>query len=347
MRPECFMSRVTNLSVFILATMGIFPCVVFSAPPSSGARVFAPLSLEEAWRRLPAVEKGAGQRLPNWALVTARYLPRTTAAMLELDWLHRTQNEIGPVLRGKMRWVAADANRCEYTRASAEADLRRAGLDDESIANLKGGPKRWPPAERGALEFARDMTLDAGSVTDLQVAGLRKAYGEEKLVAMVLLLAAANFQDRLLLSLGVALEEGGPLPPIEVRFSRSAPAPAVPKRSNPDDLHGPDVPTKVDDPDWLELGYDVLQKGLDRQRANDGRIRVPSFEDVLKKLPADAPRPKAPVRIRWSLVCMGYQPRLASAWSACTRNFGEEAKQDRVFEESLFWVVTRTINCFY
>ena len=44
---------------------------------------------------------------------------------------------------------------------------------------------------------------------------------------------------------------------------------------------------------------------------------------------------------------MGYQPELAAAWSACTRAFGEEAKQDRVFEESLFWIVTRTIHCFY
>ena len=44
---------------------------------------------------------------------------------------------------------------------------------------------------------------------------------------------------------------------------------------------------------------------------------------------------------------MGYQPELAAAWSACTRAFREEAKQDRVFEESLFWVVTRTIHCFY
>ena len=191
------------------------------------------------------------------------------------------------------------------------------------------------------------MTVDAGAVTDGQVTRLRKAYGEEKLVAMVLLLAAANFQDRVLLSLGVAPEEGGTVPPIEVQFSRTAPAPAVPKRASPDTLHGPDVPTKVDDEEWLEVGYDGLQNGLTRQRANDGRIRVPSFEEVLKRLPADAPKPKAPVRIRWSLVCMGYQPRLASAWSACTRNFGEEAKQDRVFEESLFWVVTRTIDCFY
>ena len=44
---------------------------------------------------------------------------------------------------------------------------------------------------------------------------------------------------------------------------------------------------------------------------------------------------------------MGYQPELAAAWSACTRAFGQEAKQDRVFEESLFWIVTRTIHCFY
>jgi hypothetical protein len=72
---------------------------------------------------------GGGQRLPNRALYTARSLPRTTAAMLDLDWRHRTRNPIGPVLWGKMRWVAADANHCEYARATAEADLRRAGLD--------------------------------------------------------------------------------------------------------------------------------------------------------------------------------------------------------------------------
>ena len=48
------------------------------------------------------------------------------------------------------------------------------------------------------------MTVDASLVTDAEVADLKAAYGEEKLVAMVLLLAAANFQDRLILGLGVA-----------------------------------------------------------------------------------------------------------------------------------------------
>ncbi len=39
-------------------------------------------------------------------------------------------------------------------------------------------------------------------------------------------------------------------------------------------------------------------------------------------LPKEVPRPEKPVRIRWSLVTMGYQPEMAAAWSACTRAFG-------------------------
>jgi alkylhydroperoxidase family enzyme len=305
------------------------------------------LSLDECWRRLPMQAPGGRQRLPNWALLTARALPRTTVAMLELDWLHRTKNAIGPVLRGQMRWVAADANRCQYSRATAEADLRREGLSDERIAAMKGGPDAWPADERPALEFALHMTLDAGAVADDEVAALRKAYGEERLVAMVLLLASGNFQDRLLLGLDVPPEEGGPLAPIEIHLLKDAKAPAVPDRARPEDLRGPTVPTVVDDPEWAAVNFDVLRKSLESQRANDGRIRVPTFDEVLKGLPPDLPRPKNPVRIRWSLVCMGYQPRLASAWSACTTCFREESRQDRVFEESLFWIVTRTIHCFY
>jgi hypothetical protein len=130
-------------------------------------------------------------------------------------------------------------------------------------------------------------------------------------------------------------------------FSDKASTWAVPARANPADLHGPTEPTKVEDPEWKEFDFDALKKGLADQKDAPGRIRVPPFEEVLARLPEGAPKPKNPVRIKWSLVCMGYQPELASAWSACTTAFREEAKQDRVFEESLFWIVTRTIHCFY
>ena len=41
------------------------------------------------------------------------------------------------------------------------------------------------------------------------------------------------------------------------------------------------------------------------------------------------------------------QPELAAAWSGCMRAFEADAHLDEVFGESLFWVVTRSIHCFY
>ncbi|MHC5544434.1 deiodinase family protein, partial [Singulisphaera rosea] len=140
---------------------------------------------------------------------------------------------------------------------------------------------------------------------------------------------------------------GGPLPPVEVKFDPEAPKPPVPERANPADRQGPAESTTVDDPEWLEFDFDALQKGLGNQKSAPGRVPVPSYDVVLARIPKGYPKPKNPIRIKWSLVCMGYQPEFAAAWSACTRAFGEEAKQDRVFEESLFWIVTRTIHCFY
>jgi alkylhydroperoxidase family enzyme len=336
-----FMSWLRWPSLLIVAATIVGPVRAAAESPSSW-----PLpSNDEAWKLLPATLAAGGLRLPTWARATARDLPRTTAAMLNLDNLHRTKNPLGTSLRGKMRWVAADANHCEYARATAEADLRRAGVSEAEITDVKAG--RWSNGERDALNFASQMTIDASLVTDDQVASLKASYGEAKLAAMVLLLASANFQDRIILGLGVPLEDGSPLPPVEVKLDPKAANPAVPKRANPGDRLGPVEPVKIDDPEWREFDFDALQKGLRDQKANVGRIRVPTLDEVLARWPEWYPKPKNPIRIRWSLVCMGYQPELAAAWSACTKAFGEEAKQDRVFEESLFWIVTRTIHCFY
>ncbi len=85
-------------------------------------------------------------------------------------------------------------------------------------------------------------------------------------------------------------------------------------------------------PGWAGQDFVGLQHRLEQQRERKPRIRRPAGEDVC---------------VRWGLVCTCYQPELALGWSACTGNFAREAKQDRVFEESRFWVVTRTLQCFY
>jgi hypothetical protein len=191
------------------------------------------------------------------------------------------------------------------------------------------------------------MTLDASQVTDAEVARLLGWYGEEKVTAMGLLLAHANFQDRLLLALGSPIESGGPMAPLDLTLDPKADPSAVPPRKRPEGRPVPEEPARIVDPFWLSMEFDDLQGKLSEQRARPSRIRVPTFEEVLRTMPPQIPRPERPIRIRWTLVTMGYQAELASAWSATTKAFREESKQDRVFEESLFWIVTRTIHCFY
>jgi alkylhydroperoxidase family enzyme len=305
------------------------------------------LENKQAWKRLPAAEKGAGQPLPVWARTLASSLPRTTAAMLELDYLHRAHSPLNAKLRGKMRWVAAHANRCAYTEACAAADLRRAGLDDKAIQALAGDLAGLPAAEKAALTFARKLTLAADTVSDEEMAQLIKTYGEKQVVAMVLLLAHANFQDRLIEALGCTVEHGGPLPPGEIRFAKEGKivAASADTRTPLGKHPGPAV-DRVGDKEWLALNHTQLQDAMEKQRTRKPRIRVPSWEEMRKRLPSNYPA-KNPVRIKWSRVCTGYQPELALGWFTCLRTFAEEARQDRVFEESLFWVITRELRCFY
>jgi alkylhydroperoxidase family enzyme len=300
---------------------------------------------EKGWKALPKPSRGAGLPLPAWARALAHALPRTTAAMLELDYLHRARSPLGARLAGLVRREAACANGCRYGQAYAEADLERAGVTKASLRALDADPSALPERERLALGFARKLSRAANTITDSEVKRLRKLYGDAGLVALVQLLAYANFQDRLVLALGVDVEPGGPLPPPDVRFPPGSGGASAPARKPISSTAS--APAKVDDPDWARLGFDDLKKQMEAQRGREARIRVPAWDDVKKVVPPGTPLPAKPVRIRWSLVCMGYQPRLAGAWGKCTRAFAGEAKQDRVFEESLFWVVTRALECFY
>ena len=310
---------------------------------------FPTLNDSDAWKHLPNAEKGSGQPLPVWARTLAASLPGTTASMLELDYLHRVKSPLEPQLRAKMRWTAAHANHCAYSETTAKSDLRRAGASETAIAALEKGESDSSSAENAALVFARKMSEAANTVTDAEVSQLMGRYGNEQVVAMVLLLAYSNFQDRILLALGVLPEKEDRLTPLQVRFANGGAGvtkPVSSSRSATTPQAARPAVSVASDLDWQTMNLAQLQSEMEIQRKRQPRILVPTWEDVSKNFPG-RPKPANPPRIKWSLVCSGYQPELASAWSACTRNFAREANQDRVFEESLFWVITRTLQCFY
>ena len=307
-----------------------------AAPAFADPPRIPPLSNDAVWKLLPREQPP----LPAWALALAESMPKTVARQLELDAVHRAKNPLDPILRAKMRWVAADANRCDYSKRYAEADLRRAGLPEPELESLaKHGvayDKDWP-----AYAFARKLTLAASAVTDEEMAELLDQYGPAKLTAMVHTLAHANFQDRIVLALGLTVEANGPFPPLNQLFdpNPTTPAPSRPEWKQVEVANVPEPKLR-----WSEKSLTDLHKELARQKARKPRIPVPGPE-VIAKLP-DAARPQAS-RVVWTTVSMGYQPMLTKAWFDTMSTFQSEAKFDRVFSNSYFWVITRTNDCFY
>jgi alkylhydroperoxidase family enzyme len=316
------------------------------------------LANDAAWKHLPATTTPRAGPLPSWARMLAESLPNTTAAMLEFDRIHRKESPLDPTLRARLRWRIADANRCEYTKRVALLDLKNAKPaagevealskgDDASFASL-------PLRDRQALSFVKQLTLKGAELTDQQFADVLKGFGEKHTVAIVLLTAGANWQDKLFLSLGVPIEPDGPMAALDFRIDKSVSdenKPEAPERVLPTNAPREDwTPAEAFGSDWGERNLKELRGEMEKQKARAPRIRVPTAEEYLAstaKTPTKAGQPRRVPKVIWTLVCSGYQPELAAAWGGNTGSFRTDAKQDRVFEESLFWIVTRSIDCFY
>ena len=164
---------------------------------------------------------------------------------------------------------------------------------------------------------------------------------------MVLLGAYGNFQDRLLLGLGVQPEADVALPPLAIEFDASVfqTQPIFPSSQPAHPLIEGGKDLIQDDADWDSIAFDELQSRLKQQRSRKQRLPTPAWDAVAAKLPQSFSA--RPTRIVWNLVCSGYAPELAVPWSVATRTMWAEAPQDRVFEECLFWVQTRAVQCNY
>jgi hypothetical protein len=81
-----------------------------------------------------------------------------------------------------------------------------------------------------------------------------------------------------------------------------------------------------------------------QQQQRPGRVPIPD-DDALSFLPPEQRQRSG--AIIWSRVSLGYQPALTRGWFSLMDAFREESKLDRVFSNTLFWVVTRNNQCFY
>ena len=92
------------------------------------------------------------------------------------------------------------------------------------------------------------------------------------------------------------------------------------------------------------MSFAELEGGLASQKARTARIPVPN-DSRFDKFPPSIKRQTD--KIVWMTVNMGYQPKMTQAWFSALGEFQQEARFNRVFSSSVFWIVTRTNDCFY
>lgn len=307
---------------------------------TSSQELYSVPSSAEAWKEM----KINLPELPVWARTFADTLPRTTEAMLALDELHRRQNPLGNRLAGLVRWKVAETLQSKYGVAYARYDLERTGLDAEEFAKLSDGTLELSPTQQQCLRLAKKLTLAGYSIQDEEIQELVKLIGPDDAVALVQTVAFANFQIRLCFAVDAQLEEGGPLPAISPLPSSAPPEPGE-HRKTMDELFLAETTGEYQAPATWRRSPDLQwAPKMVQQTQRQSRIALPE-QDRIDAL--DGEDQKSANRITWSRVAYGYQPVMTRAWFRCLRAYQQEARPDEVFLNSVFWVVTRSNECFY
>jgi hypothetical protein len=266
-------------------------------------------------------------RLPGFAGALAGALPATTVSLLELDRLHRVDHPLGAAFAARLRLAVASALRSPALAGAARADLQRAGQLEAP-----------PPEEAGAVALARSLATSAAAVDDAQFAAVLASFGPERTMAIVHTVAYASFLVRL--SAGLGTDDLTPLPPpglrplVPTRVAGRAPRPGA-------SIADPGLPSAAR---WTAAAFADLQAGKVARQAVSPRLPPPEpirFERLTER------ERKQVARITWSALAYGYQPELTRAWFRCLHTFYAEADIDAVLENSMFWIVTRTNDCFY
>lgn len=279
----------------------------------------------------PAAERlgfTVGSPLPDWAEALAGPLPETTRRMLALDRLQRRDNPLGEVLAARLRLAAAEVLGCGPLAAAARADLVAADAPAEPDAG-----------ELAALQLARQMARDAAGVDDDCFAPVLAALGPERTMAVVHTVAYANFLARLIA--GLQLTDVSALPPA---LPAGASPPAKPVARDGVAAVSPTASRLPASVSWSAQAFEELR--AQRQQQLEARARLPRPGDERLANLAERERRQS-ARIAWSRTAYGYQPEMTRAWFGCLYAFYGEAGFDPVFENSMFWVVTRTNDCFY
>lgn len=138
--------------------------------------------------------------------------PRALAAHLEIyKAVVFARSPLGRVARERIAVVVSAVNRCAYCVAHHGEALRRLGESPEVVDSLGRGeaPEHLPEADRALLRWAGLAAREPSRCGEQDVGELRRlGIDDRAILDAALTVAYFSFVNRLVLVLGVAVEDG-------------------------------------------------------------------------------------------------------------------------------------------
>ncbi len=154
-------------------------------------------AVEAAW----AASRGRKPTLPladgpgaNWVRLLTTF-PTSGAGRVAGQQAAAETGELPPRVKAEIAWAAARTDRAWYALDLARTRLKAVGLSDDQVFALDAGDG-LPEADRAVVAFARKLTAAPATVTDADVAGLRKLFPDKQVAEIVHQVCAAAFLNR-------------------------------------------------------------------------------------------------------------------------------------------------------
>jgi alkylhydroperoxidase family enzyme len=158
----------------------------------------------QARELLPPDWSGSGP-LPAWVRLLANF-PKGGKAWIAQTYASKMKGRLAPKLKAEIAYVAARNDRAWYALGHARSWLKELGFSEEAIDALDHPGDSTPAPERAALLAAKKLTVDPALITDADIAGLRKQFGDHEVAEIIYHVTQAAFFDRLTEAAGLPLE---------------------------------------------------------------------------------------------------------------------------------------------
>jgi len=123
-------------------------------------------------------------------------VPDLQAVWREFGFQNRQNWSIDRNIQLQISFAVSMANGCRYCTLHQVQGLRRLNVDPKKLLAMKKDDSALTPRELTAVEFARKLTRQPNSVTDEDFEKLKKEFGEQGAVEVVLQTGAFAFMNR-------------------------------------------------------------------------------------------------------------------------------------------------------